>query len=244
MNEEAAAPETPARAVRDPETLRRIAEHAGRVLEGASAVRVFEWAADEFGDLFAVASSMQDTVLPHLAASVMPGVDVLFLDTGYHFEETLRTRDEVESRYDVTLRNLTARQSVPEQDATYGEDLFRRDPDLCCTLRKTHPLDEAIDTYEAWATGVRRSEAVTRRETPVVSFDARRERIKVAPLAAWSDEDVAAYLAEHDVVSNPLLTQGYPSIGCATCTRRVKPGEDARAGRWAGQDKVECGINT
>ena len=231
-------------AVRDAETLRSVAEAARRDLDGAPTIRVLDWAREEFGDKFAVASSMQDAVLPHLASRVMPGVDVLFLDTGYHFAETIATRDRVAQEYDITLRNLTPTQSVAEQDASHGKDLFSRDPDLCCTLRKTHPLDDALDGYEAWATGVRRSEAVTRRETPVVSFDARRERIKVAPLAAWSDEDVAAYLAEHDVVSNPLLTQGYPSIGCATCTRRVKPGEDARAGRWAGQDKVECGINT
>lgn len=229
--------------VRDVDTLRRIADQAARELDGASAERVFEWARDEFGDRFAVASSMQDTVLPHLAAQVIPGVDVLFLDTGYHFVETIETRDRAAAVYDITLRNLTPTQSVTEQDATYGKDLFTRDPDLCCTLRKTHPLDEALDTYEAWATGVRRSEAVTRRETPVVSFDARRERIKVAPIVAWSDADVAQYIERHGVVTNPLLEQGYPSIGCATCTRKVAPGEDARAGRWAGQDKIECGIN-
>lgn len=230
--------------LRDADTLRKVAESAARDLEGASAIRVFEWAADEFGDKFVGASSMQDAVLPHLASTVIPGVDILFLDTGYHFAETIATRDAVSAAYDITLRNLTPAQSVAEQDATYGTDLYRSDPDLCCTLRKTHPLDEAIDTYEAWATGVRRSEAITRRDTPVVSFDARRERIKVAPIVAWSDDDVEAYIAEHAIITNPLLTQGYPSIGCATCTRKVKPGEDVRAGRWAGQDKVECGINT
>lgn len=230
--------------VRDADTLRTIAEAAAREFEGAPAERVFDWAREEFGDKFAVASSMQDTVLPHLAARAIPGVDVLFLDTGYHFAETLTTRDRAAAQYDITLRNLTPMQTVAQQDATYGENLFARDPDLCCTLRKTHPLDEALDGYEAWATGVRRSEAVTRRDTPVVSFDARRERIKVAPIVAWSDADVAAYVEEHAVVMNPLLGQGYPSIGCATCTRKVAPGEDARAGRWAGQDKIECGINT
>lgn len=229
--------------IRDADTLRAVAQQAARELEGAPAEAVFAWARDEFGDHFAVASSMQDTVLPHLASRIIPGVDVLFLDTGYHFPETIATRDSVASTYDITLRNLTPAQSVAEQDETYGKDLYRSDPDLCCTLRKTHPLDEAIDTYEAWATGVRRAEAVTRRETPVVSFDERRERIKVAPLAAWSDDDVGRYLAEHVVITNPLLDMGYPSIGCATCTRQVLPGEDPRAGRWAGQAKTECGIN-
>lgn len=230
--------------IRDADALRKIAEEAQRELEGAPAARVFEWARDEFGAAFAVASSMQDTVLPHLASRVIPGVDVLFLDTGYHFAETIATRDRTAGEYEITLRNLTPTQTVAQQDETYGEKLFARDPDLCCTLRKTHPLDEALDGYEAWATGVRRSEAVTRRETPVVSFDARRERIKVAPIVAWSDADVAAYVEQYGVIMNPLLDQGYPSIGCATCTRKVAPGEDARAGRWAGQDKIECGINT
>lgn len=230
--------------VREPDELRRIAIRAAGELDGAPADAVLDWAAAEFGERFAVATSMQDAVLTHLASRSLPGVDVLFLDTGYHFDETLQTRDAVASTYDVTLRTLEPSQSVAEQDATYGANLFERDPDLCCTLRKTHPLDEALDGYEAWATGVRRSEAITRRDTPVVSFDERRERIKVAPIVAWSDADVEAYIAEHAIVTNPLLTQGYPSIGCATCTRRVAPGEDARAGRWAGRDKVECGINT
>lgn len=230
--------------VREPDELRRIAIRAAGQLDGAPADAVLDWAAAEFGERFAVATSMQDAVLTHLASRSLPGVDVLFLDTGYHFEETLQTRDAVASTYDVALRTLEPSQSVAQQDATYGANLFERDPDLCCTLRKTHPLDEALDGYEAWATGVRRSEAITRRDTPVVSFDERRERIKVAPIVAWSDADVEAYIAEHAIVTNPLLTQGYPSIGCATCTRRVAPGEDARAGRWAGRDKVECGINT
>lgn len=230
--------------VREPDELRRIAIRAAGQLDGAPADAVLDWAAAEFGERFAVATSMQDAVLTHLASRSLPGVDVLFLDTGYHFEETLQTRDAVASTYDVTLRTLEPSQSVAQQDATYGANLFERDPDLCCTLRKTHPLDEALDGYEAWATGARRSEAITRRDTPVVSFDERRERIKVAPIVAWSDADVEAYIAEHAIVTNPLLTQGYPSIGCATCTRRVAPGEDARAGRWAGRDKVECGINT
>ena len=230
--------------VREPDELRRIAIRAAGELDGAPADAVLDWAAAEFGERFAVATSMQDAVLTHLASRSLPGVDVLVLDTGYHFEETLQTRDAVASTYDVTVRTLEPSQSVAEQDATYGANLFERDPDLCCALRKTHPLDEALDGYEAWATGVRRSEAITRRDTPVVSFDERRERIKVAPIVAWSDADVKAYIAEHAIVTNPLLTQGYPSIGCATCTRRVAPGEDARAGRWAGRDKVECGINT
>ncbi|MDO5712396.1 MAG: phosphoadenylyl-sulfate reductase, partial [Micrococcales bacterium] len=114
---------------------------------------------------------------------------------------------------------------------------------LCCFLRKVVPLDEALEGYEAWATGARRVEAITRRETPQVAYDERRGRIKIAPLAAWSDEQLAAYAAEQVVVRNPLLDQGYPSIGCAPCTAKVRTGQDPRAGRWSGTDKIECGIN-
>ncbi|MDE9367643.1 phosphoadenylyl-sulfate reductase [Luteipulveratus sp. YIM 133132] len=223
--------------------LRTLAERGAAELEGASAQDVLRWA-DRHLDRFAVAASMQDTVLVHLASQVVPGIDVLFLDTGYHFPQTLQTRDEVARQYDVTVRDLTARQTVAEQDASYGARLHDRDPDLCCTLRKTHPLDEAVDTYDGWATGLRRAESATRALTPVVTFDERRERIKLAPLAAWSDEQVAAYVDEHDVIMNPLLSQGYPSIGCEPCTRRVLAGEDARAGRWSGTGKTECGIHS
>ncbi len=209
----------------------------------ADARDVIAWAARTFGDRWALTASMQDTVLAHLVSQVAPGSDVLFLETGYHFPQTLATRDAVRERYDLTIRDLRAAQSTAEQDADYGKDLFATSPDLCCFLRKEVPLDEAMEEYEAWATGARRAEAVTRRATPQIAYDERRDRVKIAPLAAWSDEQVEAYATEHDVVRNPLLDQGYPSIGCAPCTRKVLPGEDPRAGRWSGQNKIECGIN-
>ena len=223
--------------------LRGVAVNAARELEGASAYDVIGWAGEAFGDRFAVAASMQDTVLLHLASSILPGVDALFLDTGYHFAETLQVRDRVATAYPVTVRSLLPVQTVAEQDDTYGARLYERDPDLCCALRKTHPLDDALDGYDAWATGLRRVESASRANTPVVSFDERRERIKIAPLAAWSDQDIDDYVREHGVIMNPLLSQGYPSIGCATCTARVAPGADPRSGRWSGTDKVECGIH-
>jgi len=222
--------------------LRTLAAEGAAALADSSATDILRWAVDA-GLRLAVAGSMQDTVLVHLASTVLPGVDVLFLDTGYHFPETLQTRDRVAASYRVHLRTITPRQPVTEQDADFGVALHERDPDLCCALRKTQPLDEVLDEYDAWATGLRRVESESRRDTPVVSFDERRDRIKLAPLAAWSDDDVAAYVDKHDLISNPLLAQGYPSIGCAPCTRRVAAGADARSGRWAGTDKIECGIH-
>lgn len=223
--------------------LRDLAADGARELHDASASQVIAWAGRTFGSRFAVAASMQDTVLLHLASSVLPGVDALFLDTGYHFAQTLAVRNQVERAYAVRVVTLHAAQTVAEQDVTYGERLHDRDPDLCCALRKTHPLDDALDGYDAWATGLRRSESASRADIAVVSYDERRDRIKLAPLARWGDEQVADYVREHDVIMNPLLSQGYPSIGCAPCTARVALGADARSGRWAGVDKLECGIH-
>jgi phosphoadenosine phosphosulfate reductase len=223
--------------------LEQLARRARRELESAPAPEILRWAVQTFGARFAVTSSMQDAVLVHLVAQVAPGVDVLFLDTGYHFPETLGTRDAVAGAYDVNLITLTPRQTVAEQDACLGPKLHDRDPDRCCGLRKVAPLDRALARYDAWATGLRRVEAPSRAGTPVVSYDARRRKIKIAPIAAWSDAEVADYIAEHSILINPLLTAGYLSIGCAPCTRAVAAGQDPRAGRWASSTKTECGIH-
>lgn len=223
--------------------LEQLAQRAGRELESAPAHETIRWAVQTFGARFAVASSMQDAVLVHLVSQVAPGVDVLFLDTGYHFAETLGTRDAVAASYDINLITLTPRQTVAEQDAEHGPTLHDRNPDRCCGLRKVAPLDDALQRYDAWATGLRRVETPTRAATPVVSYDARRGKVKIAPMATWSDADIDDYIAEHGILINPLLTAGYPSIGCAPCTRAVAAGEDPRAGRWAGSIKTECGIH-
>jgi phosphoadenosine phosphosulfate reductase len=181
--------------------------------------------------------------LVHLVSQVAVGVDVLFLDTGYHFAETLGTRDAVAAAYDVNVISLTPRQTVAEQDATEGPKLHDRDPDRCCRMRKVERLDRALAHYDAWATGLRRVEAPSRRGTPVVSYDADRGKVKIAPIAAWSDAEVEDYIAEHSILVNPLVTAGYPSIGCAPCTRATAAGQDPRAGRWAGLAKTECGIH-
>jgi len=224
--------------------LRALADEAEARFGGSRGPEVLAWAAETFGSGLVVASSMADTHLVHLAQKAAPGVDVLFLDTGYHFAETLQTRDRVSRLLPVTVVNVTPRQSVAEQDAEFGPRLHERDPDLCCFLRKVDPLARSLDGRAAWVTGVRRIEAPTRANTPIVSWDDKHDLVKVNPLVAWSDEDVEAYQAKYDLPRNPLVAQGYPSIGCAPCTRKVAPGEDPRAGRWSGQDKTECGIHT
>jgi phosphoadenosine phosphosulfate reductase len=220
-----------------------MAEQAGRDLETASAQEVLRWAVDTFGDGFVIASSMGDGLLASLASGVAPGVDVLFLDTGYHFAETLGTRDAVAQVYDVNVRTMLPLLTVAEQDARHGERLYERDPNACCALRKVEPLARGLAPYTAWASGIRRDEATTRRDIGVVEWDTKRSMVKVNPIATWTAADVDAYVAEHGVLVNPLAYDGYPSIGCAPCTRRVVPGEDPRSGRWAGTGKTECGLH-
>ncbi len=223
--------------------LEALATRAGEELEDASAEEILRWAVDTFGERFCVTSSMADAVLSHLASRVRPGIDVVFLDTGYHFAETIGARDAVSAVYDVNVVTITPEQTVAEQDAQYGPRLHDRNPDLCCALRKVAPLEKALAGYDAWATGLRRDESPTRAGTKVVAWDARRGKVKVSPLARWTQADVDAYVAEHGILVNPLFMDGYTSIGCQPCTRRVAAGEDARAGRWAGTGKTECGIH-
>jgi phosphoadenosine phosphosulfate reductase len=213
-------------------------------LEGKPAEEIATWTASAFGTDVIIAASMQDVILPHLFAQLIPDVEVLFLETGYHFPETLQTRDVAARDLRITVVEALPAQSVAEQDAQYGEKLHDRDPSLCCFLRKVDPLARALEGRAAWVTGVRRIEAPTRANAPIVSWDDKHDLVKINPLVAWSDEDVEAYQVEHDLPRNPLVAQGYPSIGCAPCTRKVAPGEDPRAGRWSGNDKTECGIHT
>lgn len=209
----------------------------------ATAEQVLAWAAATFGERLIVASNMQDAVLVDLAAKALPGVRILFLDTGYHLAETLGTRDAVETVYDVTVVNVNPPSTVAEQDAAEGKDLFARDPNRCCLLRKVVPLERTLAGYDAWVTGVRRVEAPTRANTPLVSYDEKFGLVKINPIAAWSDERFGEYIAEHGILVNPLVAEGYPSIGCAPCTAKPAPGTDPRSGRWAGTGKIECGLH-
>ncbi|MFF2045381.1 phosphoadenylyl-sulfate reductase [Kitasatospora sp. NPDC058170] len=222
-----------------------IAERAARELEEATAQEILAWAADTFGKRFCVTSSMEDAVVAHLASAALPGVDVVFLDTGYHFPETIGTRDAVAAVMPVNVITLKPLQTVAEQDAQYGPHLHDRDPDLCCSLRKVEPLNRGLGGYDAWATGLRRDESPTRAGTPVVAWDAKRRKVKIAPIARWTQEDVDAYVNANGVLLNPLLWEGYTSVGCSplSCTRKPAEGEDARAGRWSGSGKTECGIH-
>src|SRR6202007_1035258 len=232
--------------------LRELAARGAAELEGASATDLLRWADENFGGVngprgwatcnYVVASNMQDAVLVDMAAKVRPGVPVLFLDTCYHFVETIGTRDAIESVYDVRVLNITPEHTVAEQDELLGKDLFARDPGECCRLRKVAPLGKALRGYSAWVTGLRRVEAPTRANAPLISFDEAFKLVKINPLAAWTDQDMQDYITEHDVLVNPLVYEGYPSIGCAPCTAKPAEGADPRSGGWQGLAKTECGL--
>ncbi|MEO7754537.1 MAG: phosphoadenylyl-sulfate reductase [Terracoccus sp.] len=241
------APTVPRRRRSEAELKALVADFAATVAADPrrqpSADEVASWAAHHFDGTLAVACSMADAVLPHVVSRFAPGVDVLFLDTGYHFSDTLVTRDIVAQDLPITVVDVLPELTVAEQDEQYGARLHDRDPALCCQLRKVEPLARTLPTYEAWVTGVRRDEGPTRADTPLVTWDAKNGLVKINPLAAWTLDEVMAYAAEHHVEVNSLLSDGYPSIGCEPCTRRVAPGEDPRAGRWAGFTKTECGLH-
>lgn len=210
-------------------------------LEQASAEEIMQWAHDHIPKL-AVTLSMQDTVLADLAEKYAPAADLVFLDTGYHFAETLDVSDAVEKRYSNRLLRIVPHLTRREQDQQYGKDLYATDPTLCCHMRKVVPLQETLAGYPAWVTGLKRVDAPSRAHTPVLEID-KGGRLKINPIISWTDDDVENYIVDHDLIRHPLTTQGYPSIGCETCTARVQAGEDPRSGRWQGKEKTECGLH-
>ena len=202
--------------------------------EGAPPEDIVRWAADTFGERLCLTTSLTDAVLVDLVARVAPATEVVFLDTQYHFPETLATLDVVRQRYPV---RLTVRRTDRPLD-----DLWRTDTDACCGVRKVAQLEAALQDKEAWLSGLRRDDSPERADTPILERD-RRGLVKVNPIANWTDDDVALYIELHDVPVNPVVARGYPSVGCWPCTQAVADGDDKRAGRWAGTGKTECGLH-
>jgi phosphoadenosine phosphosulfate reductase len=217
--------------VAGPAVLEEELAELSRSFEKAPASRVVRWAVDRFYPHLSLLASMTDAVLVDLAVKVEPSIEVVFIDTGHHFPETLETVEQVRRRYGLNLRIVT----VGPDPAPLGED-------GCCSATKVAQLDRALVGRQAWLSGLRRADAATRADAPIVGLDVRG-LVKVSPLATWSDDDVAGYIAEHDVPVNPLVFRGYPSVGCQPCTRPVAEGADPRSGRWAGTRRTECGIH-
>jgi phosphoadenosine phosphosulfate reductase len=214
--------------------LREELEGQSRAFESAPAGLVVSWAVERFGSKLAMAASFQEAVLIDIAVRVEPSIEVVFLDTGAHFPETLEYVETIKSRYDL---NLTVTQPVE------GAEEWPCGTAQCCEFRKVRPLKQALEGKEAWMTGLKRVDAYTRRAAPIVSFDDNWGLVKINPLATWTEHDIAGYSADHGIPTHPLLAQGYLSIGCAPTTRPVHDGEDPRAGRWSDSDKVECGLH-
>ena len=204
-------------------------------LEGKPASAAIKWAWERFGSGIVLAASFQDCVLIDVAVRSAPEIEVVFLDTQYHFAETHWFVERVRERYDLNLKVMEP--LIPP------DDLWQTDPDECCAMRKVEPLARALAGKQAWMTGLRRVETPARAKAPILHLDVGRGIVKVNPLALWTDDEIATYKRDHDLPEHPLVAQGYPSIGCWPCTRAVQPGEDPRSGRWAATGKTECGLH-
>lgn len=221
---------SPALLALDPAELAELAE-VSRSFEGRPASSVIRWAVERFHPDLCLTASMTDAVLIDLAVKVEPSIEVVFIDTGHHFPETLDTLELVRRRYDLNLTVVRAEDGV----AALG-------PDGCCSISKVALLQQGLSGHQAWMSGLRRAEATTRSQAPIVGVDIRG-LVKINPIATWTDEDVAGYIADNDIAVNPLLLQGYPSVGCQPCTHPVAEGAHPRSGRWAGSERTECGLH-
>lgn len=213
--------------------------------ETAPPEAVLRWAVEEFGPDVALATGFgaEGCVLVAMLSTISPGTRIFYLDTDLLFPETYALRDQLEARYGVRFERRTTRLSLSEQAIEHGEQLWKRQPDLCCRLRKVEPLKEMLSGLRAWVTAIRRDQSPARANVGIVERDAKFGLIKINPLAAWSSRDVWNYIAKYDVPYNPLHNHGYSSIGCAPCTTPVQIGEDPRTGRWRGTSKTECGLH-
>jgi phosphoadenosine phosphosulfate reductase len=225
-------------------SVNRFLDHAPHA--GAAPQDILRWAYAEFGEKVTIASSfgVEDVALIHMASQIFDKPDVFFLDTDLLFQETYLTAKAVAARYAIKLRRIHAQLSLADQAGAYGEELWARDPNRCCNLRKVEPLNRALQGYQAWITGVRREQSPTRANAQAVEWDAKHGLIKINPLVVLTTSEVWDWVRGHDVPYNTLHDHGFPSIGCMPCTRPVKPDEDQRAGRWAGFNKLECGLHT
>ncbi|WP_027091969.1 phosphoadenylyl-sulfate reductase [Cohnella thermotolerans] len=212
--------------------------------ENASAETVIKWAVETFPNItFACSFGAEDVVLVDMIQKIRRSTDIFYLDTDFHFKETYETRDRLSEKYGLTFVQVKPKLTPEEQAAQHGEELWKRDPNACCNIRKVEPLTRILGQYDAWITGIRRDQAPTRANAKKVEYDTKFGLVKFNPLASWTSDDVWDYIRANDIIYNPLHDQNYPSIGCEHCTRPVMPGEDPRAGRWSGFEKTECGLH-
>lgn len=221
-------------------------EEMAQKLENSVPQEIIKWACQTFGDKLAVGCSLgaEDMVIMDIAVKIKPNIPFLFIDTDFHFTDTIELLEKAKAKYKANIIILKSEYTPEEQEKKYGPQLFFTDPNLCCTLRKVMPIRGALSNYDAWITGIRREQAPTRRNAKVVEIDKVFGLIKINPLVRWTTQDVWDYIKKNSVPYNRLHDLGYPSIGCAPCTQPVRPGQDLRAGRWAGTGKTECGLHS
>ena len=221
----------------------RVSQKAAE-LENASPEDILRYAVETFPNMtFACSFGAEDVVLVDMLQKISPKTDIFYLDTDFHFKETYETRDRLEQRYGMKFVQVKPALTPEEQAARHGEELWKSDPNACCNIRKVAPLTQILSKYDAWITGIRRDQAPTRANAKKVEYDTKFGLIKFNPIASWTSEQVWEYIRANDVIYNPLHDNYFPSIGCEYCTRQVMPGEDPRAGRWAGSDNPECGLH-
>jgi phosphoadenosine phosphosulfate reductase len=220
-------------------------QRVSKELEEKGSQEVVRWGIERFrgGITLACSFGAEDVVLADMVARVDSSVPLFYLDTDYLFPETLEVRDRVIAKYGLRVVATRPLLTIEEQAAQHGPDLYGRQPDLCCKIRKVEPLKRHLAGHRAWITGIRRDQAPTRANAGLVEWDKMFNLVKLNPLAKWTSDDVWAYIRANDVPYNTLHDRNYPSIGCWPCTREVKPGEDPRAGRWANFEKKECGLH-
>ena len=213
--------------------------------EHMSAEEILRWAHGEFGERLCLTCSWQkqSSVLVHMVSELGLGIDVIELDTHLFFRESYDTREQLVERYGIELIQPEVI-TIAEQHKREGPNLWEREPDRCCPVRKVEPLLGALEPYGAWISGIRRDQSPSRAETPKLQWSERYAAWKIHPLADWDEKRIWSYITANEIPYNPLHDAGYRSIGCIPCTRPTRPDEEERAGRWAGSDKLECGIHT
>jgi phosphoadenosine phosphosulfate reductase len=213
--------------------------------EGESPEAILAWAWETFGGELAATSSFQTQSVPllHIVSKTVPKLPILFLDTGFHFPETLQFRDELIKRYKLNVVNVYPQVGHDKFIREYGE-LYKRDPDMCCYINKVEPLKRALGNYNAWITGIRRDQTKNRRDIKIVSYQPDTDLYKICPLATWTDRRIWQYHNKYKLPEHPLFSRGYLSVGCAPCTRPAFDDDGNRSGRWEKFEKIECGLHT
>jgi phosphoadenosine phosphosulfate reductase len=222
----------------------KFATEGATQFEDQSPEAIITYASEKFSSLtLACSFGAEDVVLVDMLHKISPKTDIFYLDTDFHFQETYETRDRLAERYGIQFVQVKPKLTPEQQAEEFGDELWKREPNACCNIRKVDPLINILGQYDAWITGVRRDQAPTRANTKKVEYDYKFGLMKFNPIASWTSEDVWAYIRANNIIYNPLHDQNYPSIGCHYCTRQVMPGEDPRAGRWANSEKTECGLH-